>query len=259
MLGGSEGGITEGARRNALVLQAEGFSVLNLAYHRAPGQPPALELVPLETFGNALSWLQRQPEVDPGRIGILGVSKGAEAALIVASRDPRVRAVVAGTPSSVAWQGASFDRGGPFDSSWSERGRPLDHLSYGSWKWWTDMSPVLAETLATLPQHPGAAIPIERSSAQILLVCGEQDTLWPACPMARQLAQRARSHGGPNVTLLAYPDAGHAVFGPPVAEDRLAKSGFENVGGTNAGNNRARAESWPRAIAFLKSALQGER
>lgn len=247
VLGGSEGGLGEGSKRLALALQAEGFSVLNLAYHRAPGQSPHLELIPLETFSAGVSWLQRQAEVDPERIGIVGVSKGAEAALLAATRDPRIRAVVAGAPSSVAWQGASFDRDGDFASSWSERGRPLEHLSYGPWKWWTEMTPILAETLKTLPQHPGAAIPIERTSAPVLLVCGEADTLWPACPMARQLAQRARGHGRPAITLLAYPDAGHGAFGRPRPQGR--------EGGPD-GTDRARMDGWPRVIAFLKSALE---
>lgn len=248
VLGGSEGGIGEGAKRIALALQAEGFSVLSLSYHRGPGQPPHLELIPLETFAAATSWLQRQAEVEPGRIGIVGVSKGAEAALLAATRDPRIKAVVAAAPSSVAWQGSSFDRDGEFASSWTERGRPLDHLSYGRWKWWAEMSPILAESLKTLPRHPGAAIPIERTVAPVLLVCGEADTLWPSCPMARQLEKRARGHGRPAITLLAYPLAGHGAFGVPRRPDPQAGSGSEV-------NNRARMDGWPRVIAFLKSAL----
>jgi uncharacterized protein len=255
LLGGSEGGLSAGSQRTAAILQSEGFSVLNLAYHRAPGQPPHLELVPLETFAAALAWLRRQGEVDPEQVGVIGGSKGAEAALLVATRDPAVRAVVAAMPSSVVWQGASFDRDGDFDSSWSERGRRLEHLSYGSWKWWTDMTPILAEALATLPLHPGAAIPIERSRARVLLVCGEADTLWPSCPMARQLEARARSHGRPALVLLAYPDAGHAVFGRPLPDSEVADSRLGSLGGSNEGNNRARAHGWPRVIAFLKSAL----
>jgi dienelactone hydrolase len=247
-LGGSEGGIGEGSKRTALALQAEGFSVLSLAYHRAPGQPPHLELIPLERFSAAISWLQRQAEVDSGRIGIVGVSKGAEAALLAATRDSRIKAVVAAAPSSVAWQGSSFDRDGDFASSWTERGRPLDHLSYGRWKWWTEMSPILAESLKTLPSHPGAAIPIERTVAPVLLVCGEADTLWPSCPMARQLEHRARRHGRPAITLLAYPSAGHGAFGLPRPPGKKAGSGSD-------GTNRARIDGWPRVIAFLKSAL----
>lgn len=256
VLGGSEGGISESSRATALALQEEGFSVLNLSYHRALGQRPHLELVPLESFGTALSWLQRQAEVDPERLGIVGASKGAEAALLVATRDPRIRAVVAAMPSSVAWQGASFDRGGEFDSSWSEGGRPLEHLSYGRWRWWTDMAPVLAEALETLPSRPGAAIPVERTTARVLLVCGEADTLWPSCPMARQVRRRAQEHGRPQVLLLAYPDAGHAVFGRPRRESEEAYARLGNLGGSNEGNNRARSHGWPLIVAFLEGALE---
>jgi len=255
MLGGSEGGIGESSRRNALALQAEGFSVLNLSYYRAPGQPPDLDMIPLETFATALAWLRRQSEVDPGRVGIVGGSKGAEAALLVATRDPGIRAVVAGMPSSVAWQGFSWERSGEFGSSWSERGRPVDYLPFGGWQWTFDVSAIYSTALENLPRHPGAVIPIERTAAPVLLLCGEADSLWPSCPMARQLERRARERGRPAVTLLAYPDAGHAVFGQPWRESDPAYGRLDGLGGTDAGNNRARIHGWPRVVAFLKSAL----
>jgi dienelactone hydrolase len=110
------------------------------------------------------------------------------------------------------------------------------------------MAPILAGSLKTLPRHPGAAIPIERASAPVLLVCGEADTLWPSCPMARQLDERASRHGRPAITLLAYPSAGHGAFGLPRPPGAKAAPGGE-------GNDRARADAWPRAIAFLKSEL----
>jgi hypothetical protein len=259
LLGGSEGGLTPSGTRSALALQAEGYSVLHLSYYRAPGQSSHLELIPLEYFTGAISWLQRQPGIDAARIGIIGASKGAEAALLVATRDPRVRAVVAAAPSSVAWQGSSFDSSAQFDSSWSEEGRPLAHLQFGGWRWWRDMYPILSEALTTLPQNPGAAIPVERTGARVLLICGEEDRLWPACPMARQLAGRARAHRRDNVTILAYPDAGHPVFGQPVREGDPGFDRLDALGGTDAGTNQARAAGWRQMMAFLKRALAAER
>ena len=256
VLGGSEGGIGRGTQRTATALQAQGFSVLALSYHRAPGQPPHLEEIPLEYFGTALAWLRRQPEVDPGRVGILGVSKGAEAALLVATRDPEIAAVVAALPSSIVWQGASFDRSGEFDSSWSEQGRPLEHVRYGRWKWWREMTPILTEALEAVPADSGAFIPVERAEADVLLVCGEADSLWPSCPMARQVEARANERGGPQVTLLAYPEAGHAAFGQPLEGGDPGYSQLDMTGGTDAGNNRARGHGWPRVVAFLRSALE---
>jgi len=42
-----------------------------------------------------VSFLAGQPEVDPARIGVLGLSMGGEEALTAAAEDPRIRAVVA--------------------------------------------------------------------------------------------------------------------------------------------------------------------
>ncbi len=43
---------------------------------------------------HGLKWLERCPEVDGGRLGIIGFSAGGAAALLVASRNPGLRAVV---------------------------------------------------------------------------------------------------------------------------------------------------------------------
>ena len=75
-LGGSVGGLSTPTNELSKALQSQGYGVLHLSLFRAPGQNPRLELIPLEYFEVALAWLRRQPEVDGGRIGIIGVSKG---------------------------------------------------------------------------------------------------------------------------------------------------------------------------------------
>ena len=252
-LTGSVGGLT--MTDTSIALQAEGFSVLLLSYFRGPGQNPNAELVPLEYFATALAWLRRQPEVDPARVGIVGVSKGAEAALVVAVRHPELKAVVAALPSSVVWPGIIWERRtGPISSSWSEQGKPVPHLPhvpFDASKGGT-MADNYAVSLKALPQHPEAVIPVERIAGPLFLVCAEEDRVWPSCPMARQIQERLRGHGRLDSTLLAYQDAGHAAFGPPTPSDdpRLADSG-----GTVQGTSAARADSWKKAIGFLKAAL----
>lgn len=250
LLGGSEGGLGSGLGKMAEDLHGQGYAVLQLSYFRAPGQPEDLVRVPLETFLSGLDWLKAQPGIDPARIGIVGGSKGAEAALITAARRPDVRAVVGGMPSSVAWPGFSWSGGGVDGSSWTLGGRDLPYLPYGEGDFRQGIGSVYVNGLKQASAHPQAAIPIERSRAAVLLVCGEADSLWPSCPMARQLAKR-----DPRVTVLAYPDAGHGVFGPPVAADRA--EGLATLGGSGEGNNRARASGWPRVLAFLERELAG--
>jgi pimeloyl-ACP methyl ester carboxylesterase len=47
-----------------------------------------------EDIESALDWLAARPEIDTRRLGVIGHSVGAGAALLVASRRPGVRAVV---------------------------------------------------------------------------------------------------------------------------------------------------------------------
>lgn len=258
LLGGSEGGLGSGGSAQARALQAAGFSVLHLSYFRGPGQPRVLEQAPLETFDRALAWLARQPGVDRERLGVVGSSKGAEAALLIATRHPELKAVVAGMPSSVVWPGVDWEYGfGSGDgSSWSLGGRPLEHLPYGVFDFGKGTGSLYQTGLARAARHPGAAIPVERARAPLLLVCGEADALWPSCPMARQVAARAAARRGPRVTLLAYQDAGHAVFGTPVArsDPRRGRLGAR-TGGSPEGNAAAREDGWPKAVAFLERAM----
>ena len=248
LLGGSEGGLAAGTSRIAQALLADGYSVLHLSYFRAPGQAESLARVPLELFGDGLAWLAKQPEVDGARLAMVGGSKGAEAALIVAASNPAVKATVAGMPSSVVWPGFSWT-GGPVEgSTWTRDGKDVPALPYGRFD--GGIASVYANGLKRLEAHPGTAIPVERASGPVLLICGEQDSLWPACAMARQLNARAPAR----VEVLAFANAGHAVFGPPL-ETQPAPAALAALGGTPEGNAQARAIGWPRVLAFLRAAL----
>lgn len=258
LLGGSEGGLGGGAHQMALALQKEGFAVFHLAYFGAPGQTDALEGIRLELFDKGLDWLKTQPGVDPARIAVMGASKGAEAALLVASRRPDLTAVVAGMPTSVAWNGVNWASGGQSErASWTANGKEVPTMPFGDW----DQADGIISVYRTI-EDPArkaamdrAAIPIERGRADVLLVCGEAETMWPACPMARQVAARSKARSGPPVTVLSYKDAGHFVFGPPITRDHRIYPRLGEYGGSVEGNASARADSWPRVIAFLRRAL----
>ena len=251
MLGGSEGGLGRDATRDALALQQEGVTVLHISFFRAPGQPKSLELIPLETFGHALDWLARQPDVDAARLGMIGMSKGSEAVLLMASRRDDLRVVVAGAPSAVVWPGVDWERmGGLKASSWSLGAIPLPALPYGTFSWRSGMRSIYVNGLTNLTSHPDAVIPIERSRARILLVCGGRDQIWPSCAMAQQIKARAQTRGGPTVTILEYPNADHGVFGSPGGTSR--RFGFSAKA---EGNAAARLDGWPRVVAFLKTGL----
>ena len=253
LLGGSEGGIGKAITEDAEALQHEGFSVLTPGYFGVPGQPKKLEHVPLETFDRALGWLTARPEVDPSRISLMGVSKGAEAALLVATRHPELRAVVAGSPSSVVWPGIDY-RTFRAGSSWTAKGKPLPVLPFGRLRlsfFLGHVNTVYTGGLKHLARHPDAVIPVEKITAPVLLTCGENDTLWPSCEMARQVQARAEERNGAHVTILAYNDAGHECVGPPFDRSSSDFRGLARWGGSKDGNDAARRDDWPKILAFL--------
>lgn len=255
VIGGSEGGLDPQVDRDARALNRQGFSVLALSFYRAPGQPPAIDLIPLETFDRALDWLARQQEVDPDHLAMIGMSKGAEAALLMASERQDLSAVVAAVPSSVVWPGfdwASFR--GLKHSSWSRAGQPVAALPYGTMRWRDGMSSIYANGLKQLARHPDAVIPVEKSRASILLICGGRDQVWPSCPMSDQIKARSERLGGPRVEILAYPDGDHGSFGSPLEPgDTPRRFGFSAEA---PGSAAARADSWPKVTSFLHQALR---
>ena len=257
VLGGSEGGL-RGAQPAARRLSEHGYGTLGLAYFDAPGLPAALKEVPLEGVEAAVDWLRAQPGLAKRPIAVFGVSKGGELALLLASRDPRLCAVVAGVPSNVVWAG--IDMKNPAvpvtTASWSWQGKPLAFVPYadGPFRGVRDLY-----ERSLVKAAPEAAIPVEKIRGPVLLISGKADQLWPSTPMADAVMARldARHFVWPH-SHLAYDNAGHASVGPPLPADSPNLKALAGLGGTPEGNNAARADGWPRIAAFLDQAFQGK-
>ena len=253
-LGGSEGGIAS-ADRLGRRLAAQGYVVLATAYFAEEGLPKALIEVPVETFERALDYLKARPEADPGRIGVIGGSKGAEAALLLASRRPEIRAVVAGVPSNVVWQGIDFSDWSQVKSSWSLAGEPVAFVPYAPGPFSGRIRDVYDRSMPAEGQEGEAAIPVERIDADVMLVSAGQDGLWPSTPMSERIGRRLKANGFRfRFEHLAYPDAGHGVMGAPVSAEQAAQ--LARLGGTPEANMAARADAWPKILAFLDETLR---
>jgi dienelactone hydrolase len=224
VFGGSESGLH--TPPIAAALAGRGFATLAIAYFGEPGLPQTLSNVPLEYFAKALTWLRQQPQVDPSRVAVMGVSRGSEAALLLGVDYPDlVRGVVASVPSNVvicSFPGCS----GP---AWTFMGQPIPYSSlFGP-------NPI---------DNPDARIRVEKIRGAILLVCGKLDAVWPSCPASQAIMKRLGAFDDPyRHVLFAYLNAGHYVggmlpyqiFAPPL--DR--------------GDERAREDAWPHLLSFL--------
>ncbi|AAK22867.1 acyl-CoA thioester hydrolase/BAAT C-terminal domain-containing protein [Caulobacter vibrioides] len=260
ILGGSEGG-SAGVRQLAKPFAEQGYAVLALSYFAAPGLPATAEELPLEYFDRAVAWLAAQPSVDPKAIGVYGVSKGAEASLLVASRNPALKAAGAGVGTSFVWQGISTT-GGAAKSSWTLAGKPVDYLPYGPGVRF-DPSNYMAfiyglydTGLKAADAHPQAAIPVEKIHGPVMLISGRADAMWSSSAMSDAVVARLKAKGfAHKVSHLAYPDAGHTA-GMPALMGGSDKGADEAVGGTVEGNRFARTDMWPKLVCFFDGALK---
>ena len=112
VMGGAGGGLGSTSAVGSLLAE-HGYAALALAYFGLEHLPVRLEEIPLEYFKSAIEWMRSQPSVEPNKIGIVGTSKGGEAALLVSATYQEIGAVVAYSPSHVVFQG--------IDEAWSTR------------------------------------------------------------------------------------------------------------------------------------------
>lgn len=253
VLGGSEGG-EGGGKKLGEALSRQGYGVLALAYFKAEGLPEQLQEVQLEYFGKSVAWLQANPLVDAQHIGLYGISKGGEAALLIASREPAIHAVVAVVPSSVVWQGINFANYTDVKSTFSLNGRPVPYLAYDTSAPFTSILDLYARSLKFADEHPDSIIPVEKINGPVLLLSGKSDALWPSAAMGDQVIARLDAKGFKHAhTHIAYADAGHGGMSP--SDGSGNNSGAANMGGTDAGNGFARADSWARVAAFFKASI----
>jgi len=270
LFGGSAGGLgPTGAW--AASLASHGFAALAISYFGAPGLPPDLVDIEVQCVERARAWLLRRDDVTSPMVGVMGVSRGSELALLAGALLDGIGAVVAFAPSGVAWNGLS--RQGPVDApSWTFRGRPIPSASTAlRVPDGTDLShpvalrPLFDHALQDQRMIAAAEIPIERIRGPILLVSGESDAMWASTPMAEIVERRAARHDfAYTVRHLRYPDAGHVCGGSPgtpvVTHARLPlDGGLYAFGGSRATNAAARADSWPRVLDFLAAALGSQR
>jgi dienelactone hydrolase len=245
VLGGSGGGVPP-PLGPAGGLASHGYAVLALAYFRAPGLPRTLSNIPLEYFATALKWMAAQPSVDPSRVGVLGLSRGAELALLLGTIHPDFHAVVAYMPSNVI-VGGCCDPGTPV--AWTLAGRAVAPASF---------VPMRRSMTVNRPE-----IPVERINGAVLLISGRDDEVWPSTAMADALMARLRQHRFAHpFAHLAYDHAGHGIGRPFTSTMELNSrrhpltDRIVRMGGTPSGTARARADSWRRMLAFVDEHLR---
>jgi dienelactone hydrolase len=246
VLTGSGGGRNEA---QAARLASAGFAALAIAYFASPGVPDELVRIDLRYFENAFRWLLDRDDVQDDLVSVVGTSRGGELTLLLASRFPVVGTAIAYVPSGIVHSGIyKSPRGWLSDvPSWTVNGEAVPYLSHdrGDRKLSDPVacSPIYAADLWPYEPVLRATIPVEKSSAGILLLSGTDDDVWPSTLFCELVMARLRRYPKP-ARHLAFRGAGHRFVFPtlpgslttsvhPQGGERLS------MGGDAAANSRA--------------------
>jgi len=275
VLGGSDGGnLYEFV---AALLAAHGIAALALAYFAYDDLPKDLVGLSIEYFAEGVQWLRKRPEVGDARVGVLGFSRGGEAALIVGASFPQVAAVVALVASGMSGGGlAGADFSAMGKSAWTLDGQPLPLLpppwdpmsmkeaqdAMSSGRPFAGRAGILRAIKSAGARVDDVAIRVERTRGAILMMSGEDDQLWGSTELTAIAEERlkAATFAYP-FEHRRYPGAGHFGCLPPnlpttstSARHGLVPMALE-YGGDARNNARASADLWPRIVTFLHQHL----
>ena len=240
---------------------------LSLPYTGLEGLPELPEDIALEYFENAIKWLRSQKEVNSEKIIVMGASKNAELALIIASTfTDAIKGVIAYSPSSVSWSNTVL----PYNSnelkpSWTYKGIdipyiPMEKLS-GNMSNKIEMIEYWEKGLSKTDFVENALIKVENISGPIVLFSGIDDKVWPSAKMADMIEKRLKEH---NFTYqfnnIQFENAGHLISRNPEQKTDL-RTGKINLGGrefeyefggTDRGDYKAKKDAKMRLMEFLK-------
>lgn len=256
---GSDGGI-ELAKTLAGVFQSQGLTTLALAYVLEEGLAQQFSRVPIDTLEAAA---KRLHDMGYKKVGLWGISKGAELALLAGSLMPElVNAVIAVAPMNTVCQGFGKDKGIVFipGSSWSFHGKELPYSSYGMekfplgqilWKSIKIKDVTMYDLYLPLVQNPNpdAVIKAENITGPILLISSKMDNMWPSEVAAKQIMKRLKDHNFPyEYKHLSYDYGGHMFVPMEFSQTKMFKG---DRGKNKEPGLKARLDSLTQTLEFV--------
>lgn len=253
---------------NALIaapLASREFNVLAVPFFGEKGLPAQLSRIPLEYFERVFEWLRTDPRTAGQPVQVVGMSKGAEAALLLASRYSFIRRVVLWAPHAFCFQGIAFKN----ESSWTYQGKDLPYIRLKNRWVAADMlrcmihnepfgyTHTFIKGLAEARNKAEARIPVENAQADLLIFTGKQCNMWNTYDGSVEIIDSLRrANYAHQYEMVVYEEAGEPYLVPyviPVSINsvRILPRLTLSTGGTIRGNAFAQADTWEKTIAFL--------
>nr|O55171.1 RecName: Full=Acyl-coenzyme A thioesterase 2, mitochondrial; Short=Acyl-CoA thioesterase 2; AltName: Full=ARTISt/p43; AltName: Full=Acyl coenzyme A thioester hydrolase; AltName: Full=MTE-I; AltName: Full=Very-long-chain acyl-CoA thioesterase; Flags: Precursor [Rattus norvegicus]CAA70513.1 mitochondrial very-long-chain acyl-CoA thioesterase [Rattus norvegicus] len=247
---GVGGGLLE---YRASLLAGKGFAVMALAYYNYDDLPKTMETMRIEYFEEAVNYLRGHPEVKGPGIGLLGISKGGELGLAMASFLKGITAAVV-INGSVAAVGNTV--------CYKDETIPPVSLLRDKVKMTKDGLLDVVEALQSPLVDKKSFIPVERSDTTFLFLVGQDDHNWKSEFYAREASKRLQAHGKEKPQIICYPEAGHYIEPPyfPLCSAGMHLLVGANItfGGEPKPHSVAQLDAWQQLQTFFHKQLSGK-
>lgn len=198
-LGGSEGGNAWASARwkpQRDRFLDQGYALLALGYFGTPNSPEKLDRISLDGVHAAIMHAAQDPRVDGRCIALIGGSRGAELALLLASHYPDIKAVVAIVPGSAVFPALTDAMTTP-GFSLHDKSLPFVPMTWGATP--DLLVGNLRGAFETIMQDEAAmqraAIAVEKINGPVQFVSASRDEMWPSKDMSDAMMQRLKAKG----------------------------------------------------------------
>lgn len=223
--GGSEGSSNMDIAKK---VAKEGYEVYSMYFFGKENQRDSIAKVPLEFFEELYVEIEKN-SMKNKPLTLIGASRGAELALILASKYPdMIDNIVLYAPSAYSFGGVVDDTGEEI-SSWAYNEEEIPFLRQSDL--FRDevgksivrkamikpmvLEPIFTYLIEESENIEETMINISSVKANILIFAGKDDQLWPSYTMGQKIVEE---HQGEN-QLVAYDNVGHSFYGPTEYND----------------------------------------
>ncbi|XP_049626384.1 acyl-coenzyme A thioesterase 1-like isoform X17 [Suncus etruscus] len=247
---GAGGGLLE---YRASLLAGKGFAVMALAYYHYEDLPKGMDSLHLEYFEEAVDYLLKHPQVKGPGVGLLGISKGGDLCLSMASFLKNITATVIINGPLVNVGGTLHYKGMTLPPA------PVNHNRLKITKdGFVDVVDALNCPLKEEDQK--SIIPVERTESALLFLVGQDDHNWKSEFYAREISKRLEACGK-KPEVICYPDTGHYIEPPyfPMCRASLHSLVGKPViwGGEAKAHAKAQEDAWKQIQTFFHKYLGG--
>jgi uncharacterized protein len=194
--GGSEGGnawTSDRWKRTRDKFIDQGYAFLAVGSFGMNGTPEQLDRISLDAIHDAIQRASRHQQINKDRIALIGGSKGAELALLLASHFPTIKCVVAIVPCHAVFPALTL---GASSSSWSYHDKEVPFVPV---PWGAVPSLIrgdLRRSFELMIEDTAAVerarIPVEKIQGPILLLSATEDEMWPSTEMSENVIERLK-------------------------------------------------------------------